>query len=138
MAKTTSEQPRGIRNHNPGNIRHGDKWNGLAPEQADTSFCTFIDPQHGIRAMGKILLNYERRYGLNTVAGIINRWAPPVENNTDSYAAHVAHQLGVDPDEAINVGEHLEELVSAITLHENGVNPYDPEVIMEGCHLARV
>ncbi|SHJ72123.1 structural protein (plasmid) [Halodesulfovibrio aestuarii] len=132
-----SKEPRGLRNNNPGNIRKGTQWNGLATEQTDPSFCTFVDPQHGIRAMGKILLTYERKYELNTVAGIIDRWAPPVENDTNAYAGHVAERLGVDPDEAINVADHLEELVSSITLHENGVNPYDPEVIMEGCQLAR-
>ena len=132
-----SKAPRGIRNHNPGNIRHGADWVGLAEDQLDDAFCTFVDPQHGVRAMGKILINYERRHGLNTVAGIINRWAPPVENDTGAYAAHVADRLGVGVDEHINVPEHLEDLVAAIIHHENGVNPYDPEVIMEGCHMAR-
>jgi len=137
MSNTTATQPRGIRNNNPGNIRHGSKWNGLTEEQPDISFCTFVDPQHGIRAMGKILLTYERRYELKTVASIINRWAPPVENDTGAYAAHVAERLGVDPEENINVSEHLEELVTSIIKHENGQQPYDAEVIMEGCAMAR-
>ena len=33
--------PRGIRNNNPGNIRHSDQWKGLTPEQPDPDFCTF-------------------------------------------------------------------------------------------------
>ena len=137
MASITEKQPRGIRNNNPGNIRKGTAWDGLAVDQPDRSFCTFENPEHGIRAMGKILLTYERKHGLNTVAGIINRWAPPVENNTDSYADHVAERLGVDPEEGITVADHLEELVTSIIKHENGVQPYDSEVIMEGCSMAR-
>lgn len=129
--------PRGIRNNNPGNIRHGADWNGLTEDQPDDAFCTFVDPQHGIRAMGKILLTYERKHGINTVAGIVNRWAPPVENNTGAYVKHVAERLGVGADDVIRVADHLEDLVAVITVHENGVNPYDPEVIMEGCQLAR-
>ena len=39
--------PRGIRNHNPGNIRHGDKWQGLSAEQTDSSFCVFDAPEYG-------------------------------------------------------------------------------------------
>lgn len=133
-----TSMPRGIRNNNPGNIRHGDNWKGLADEQLDDAFATFVDVQHGIRAIGKILLTYERKYGLNTVAGIIDRWAPPSENDTASYIEHVAKRLGVDPHAPINVSEHLEDLITAIILHENGMNPYDPEVIMEGSHMARV
>ena len=68
---------------------------------------------------------------------MVKEMGKPVQNDTNADAGHVAERLGVDPDEAINVADHLEELVSSITLHENGVNPYDPEVIMEGCQLAR-
>ncbi|SIN72797.1 structural protein [Halodesulfovibrio marinisediminis] len=130
--------PRGIRNNNPGNIRHGEDWKGLAEDQPDDAFCTFVDPQYGIRAMGRVLLNYQRRHGINTVEGIVNRWAPPVENDTGAYVAHVAQRLGVNAEEPIVVTEHLEDLVTALIVHENGVNPYDVEVIMEGCQMARV
>jgi hypothetical protein len=88
--------------------------------------------------MGRTLLTYERKHGINTVEGIVNRWAPPVENDTDSYVEHVAQRVGVGVDEVIRVADHLEDLVAVIIVHENGVNPYDPEVIMEGCQLARV
>lgn len=59
--------PRGIRNNNPGNIRHSDQWKGLTPEQPDPDFCTFSTPEYGIRAMGVILLNYQRKHGLKTI-----------------------------------------------------------------------
>ena len=133
-----TKAPRGIRNNNPGNIRHGEDWKGLAADQLDDEFCTFVDAQHGIRAMGRTLLTYERKHGINTVKKIINRWAPPVENDTGAYVKHVAQRVGVNADEVIRVADHLEDLVAVIIRHENGVNPYDPEVIMEGCQLARV
>lgn len=129
--------PRGIRNNNPGNIRHGDSWQGLAPQQPDSAFCTFIAPEYGIRAMGKILLNYERRYGLNTVRGIISRWAPAVENNTEAYVQHVATTLGVAPDEPFDVAGRLTVLVTAIIRHENGMNPYDAATVARGVDMAR-
>lgn len=129
--------PRGIRNHNPGNIRHGDKWQGLAAEQPDSAFCTFTAPEYGIRAMGRILRNYRRKYGLNTVRGIINRWAPPVENDTAAYVNHVAQALGVGPDEAFDVDAALVPLVTVIIQHENGMCPYDNATIERGVALAR-
>lgn len=128
--------PRGIRNNNPGNIRHGINWDGLSEEQPDKSFCTFERPEYGIRAMAKILLTYERKYGLDTVAGIINRWAPPVENNTTAYVDHVAAQCGVDPHERIVVASYLDKLCLAIIAHENGQQPYTYETIQHGLDMA--
>lgn len=132
--------PRGIRNHNPGNIRHGDKWPGLSVEQTDSSFCVFDAPEYGIRALAKILLNYERKYGLNTVRKIINRYAPEVENDTVSYVASVAGQLGVTADEVIDISDMavMLVLVKAIIRHENGCQPYDNEVLIKGIRMAGV
>ncbi|WP_027721209.1 hypothetical protein [Maridesulfovibrio zosterae] len=129
-------RPRGIRNNNPGNIRHGEKWDGLTEVQPDHSFCTFVSPEYGIRAMGKILLTYQHRYNLDTVAKIINRWAPPVENNTSAYAVHVAEVLDMDPDERISVHSNLQGLVLAIIQHENGQQPYDIVTVQRGVAMA--
>jgi len=38
--------PRGIRNHNPGNIEKGDPWQGLAADQSgDPRFAVFAAPE---------------------------------------------------------------------------------------------
>ncbi|MCE1635766.1 structural protein, partial [Enterobacter hormaechei] len=91
---------RGIRNNNPGNIRWGDDWQGLMPasQRTDKSFCQFVGPEYGLRAMIKILHNYNRKYGLKTVKEIISRWAPTNENNTDAYINHVCKCPGVTCD----------------------------------------
>jgi len=129
--------PRGIRNNNPGNIRHGSAWRGLSKDQTDDSFCVFDDPVMGLRALGKVLINYERLHGFNTVNGIINRYAPPVENDTNSYAEHVANKLGVGLDEEIDVSVYLDDLMSAIVKHENGQQPYTAAQIAHAANLAR-
>lgn len=126
---------RGLRNNNPGNIRKGDNWQGMAGKQPDRSFITFKSPEWGIRAMGKVLINYEKRYGINTVAGIIDRWAPPVENDTTSYIRAVAASIGVKPDEQINVRAHLLPLSKAIIHHENGIQPYSDALLNQGLAL---
>lgn len=134
MARTPS---RGVRNNNPGNIRHSkDTWRGLAPVQTDSAFFVFLEPKYGVRALGKILLTYQRKYGLNTVRGLIDRWAPPVENDTNSYVAAVAKALIIAPDTAISVQTRLAALATAIIHHENGYNPYTPAEIAEWVTLA--
>jgi hypothetical protein len=115
--------PRGIRNNNPGNIRHSPaKWQGMSLEQPDKAFVKFDEPFSGIRALAKLLLNYQRKHGLSTPREIINRWAPPKENNTNAYVNAVAHAQGVHPDTRLNLKDPitLKILVQSIILHENG------------------
>lgn len=131
---------RGIRNNNPGNIRKGEKWKGLSEHQTDSSFCIFVSPEYGIRALVKILLAYYKKYKLNTVKKIISRYAPPSENETESYIKSVANQLGVASDEEIDLSSVavLAVLLRAIIRHENGEQPYSDEQILKGIHLAGV
>lgn len=132
--------PRGIRNHNPGNIdRTGDKWQGMAADQSsDKRFVVFVAPHWGIRALAKVLLSYQRKHGLKTIRGIIDRWAPPVENNTDAYVDQVAKACGVEPDDTIDIHNKavMRELVTSIIKHENGKQPYGAAVIELGLDLA--
>lgn len=53
--------PRGIRNNNPGNIRHGANWLGLNPNgrNIDSAFCVFESPFFGIRALAKAVVRME-------------------------------------------------------------------------------
>lgn len=131
---------RGIRNNNPGNIRWGDDWKGLAPtaQRTDKSFCQFTSPEYGIRAMIIILRNYQRKYGLNTVSDIIKRWAPPNENNTQAYINSVAQATGVTPEQRIDTSDNrfMVKLLQAIIKHENGEQPYSFDVFVQAINLA--
>ncbi|EAB2832862.1 structural protein [Salmonella enterica subsp. enterica] len=135
-----TNSPRGIRNNNPGNIRWGDDWKGLVPKEqrTDKSFCQFIKPEYGIRAMIVILRNYQRKHGLNTISGIINRWAPTNENNTQTYIDSVAKSTGVTPDQFIHTDDSrfMMKLLQAIIRHENGVQPYGFDVFVRATELA--
>ncbi|MBE0507783.1 MAG: structural protein [Marinospirillum sp.] len=135
----STKKPRGIRNNNPGNIKHdGTQWQGLDNPASDGVFNRFISPEYGIRAVARILNTYQTRHGLNTVRGIINRYAPPVENQTDSYVMHVSGVLGVGADYPINVNDHMMQLIKVIILHENGQQPYSDAVISKGIEMAGV
>lgn len=128
--------PRGIRNNNPGNIRHGDSWQGLALNQSDSDFCVFTSPEYGIRAMARIIINYRKRHGISTIHGIISRWAPPSENNTEAYIRAVSDACHVQPTDVIDVKEYLPDIISAIIKHENGVQPYNATTLQRGITMA--
>lgn len=136
---------RGIRNNNPGNIdlRPEDKWLGMAgleqpPAKGRARFIEFEDSRFGIRASARLIRNYEKKYGLNTVAGIIGRWAPPNENRTDLYIEHVCNGIQAGPDDVLNLDDRnlLRDLLRAIFVKENGSCPYSDEEILEGVDMA--
>ena len=122
--------PRGIRNHNPLNIRRSkDQWKGMAEVQTDraltdgrlcsgsadskqASVCTRYDAEFvqfkslefGWRAAFYLLTRtYYHKYRLYTIRGIISRWAPSSENDTKAYIANVSRLTGIDPDEPIGI-----------------------------------
>ncbi len=124
-----SDLTRGERNRNPGNLRHGVPWLGLAVGQTDPAFCQFIDSLHGIRALALNLLNYQRLHGLGTLQDIVARWAPPSENDTAAYVAGCARDMGVDPYTSLVLTDAptLQSLTRAIIHHENGRVLYSDE-----------
>jgi len=130
------QPPRGIRNNNPGNIRQsGTKWEGMSAAQTDSEFVQFVSPQYGIRAMAVILKNYRDRYGLNTVGEIINRWAPPHENDTAAYIETVARLSGLGNAQPVTTREYP-RLIAAMIEVENGDNPFSDAQIAQGVMLA--
>jgi hypothetical protein len=136
---------RGYRNRNPGNIdwNERNKWQGQVGRETTGNpprFAVFESHEYGIRALAVLLITYQDRHGLRTIAGIINRWAPGSENDTAAYIAHVARLTGRDPHERLDLHRHedLKPLVTAIITHELGGNPYDERTIEEGLRLAGV
>ncbi|HRP76907.1 MAG TPA: hypothetical protein PKZ27_14995 [Rhodocyclaceae bacterium] len=125
--------PRGVRSNNPGNIeRNADRWIGMSADQsADPRFVVFDSPDYGLRALMRLLINYQERHGLRTIREIINRWAPPVgrdqndreyTQNTTGYIDHVSRLTGYDPDESLDLLDRdvITSLAMAIVRHENG------------------
>lgn len=125
---------RGIRNNNPGNIdfQEGVNWQGQTG--TDGRFAIFKTPEDGIRAMGKLLVNYQKFYGLTTLPEIIGRYAPKSENDTNAYVNHVAKSIGVQPGDKIDLTNKavLTKMVEAMIKMENGTVPYSSEQIATG------
>ncbi len=135
---TSGPAPRGIRNNNPGNVMKTDRpWQGEVLGN-DPRYASFETPEAGIRAMVKTLTTYGEKYGLNTVQGIVARWAPATENDTGSYIRTVAAQLGVKPDQPLDLKNRatMSGLVQAIIKHENGQQPYTEQQIARGVAAA--
>ena len=141
METTTnnSKMPRGYRNNNPLNIRiSSDKWQGEIQPNTDGVFEQFETMAHGYRAAYIIIRNYIRKYGLNTVAGIITRWAPNNENNTTGYISSVCAQTGFIPGTIIdpNDASQMQDLVAAMSVVENGsLYPVPYNALIEGWNL---
>lgn len=134
--------PRGIRNNNPGNIKELPNdvtlWKGERATDDDPVMEEFETPEYGIRAIARIIHSYYTHYHINTIRGIIDRWAPPVENDTKAYIDHVSSKCGVGADQVIDPRalDIIVPLIEAIILHENGQQPYDRETILAGVKLA--
>jgi hypothetical protein len=120
-------QPLGIRNNNPLNMREtGIPWDNKTGENG--GFTTFSKPWDGIRAAANDIKN-KMLDGLNTVELIVSKWAPPSENNTQSYIESVAGRVGMAPGEPILYFAQFAGIVEAMIIHENGQQPYDKQVI---------
>lgn len=129
---------RGIRNKNPGNIRHDTDgycdWQHVECNDAtreDKSFCTFDSMVYGIRALIKTLITYTTKRGCKSVYDIIHRWAPTNENNTQAYINSVCKRVGVEPREELDFKADPTlylDIAKAIAFHENG---NDAELITE-------
>ncbi|MBW7715620.1 hypothetical protein K1J35_23680 [Enterobacter kobei] len=134
----SGDSARGIRNNNPGNLEFSktNPWVGQTGD--DGRFAKFETPEHGIRALGRNLLSYQRQ-GIDTISDIINRWAPPSDNNnTDAYIQAVCAQLGVTADQQLDASnpDTLKALCAAIIQHENGSQPYSDQQLATGVSAA--
>lgn len=107
-----------IRNNNPGNIRtSADKW--LGKTGADSrGFVIFDTLPHGYRALFKLLQGYMAK-GFDTIDKVINRWAPPSENDTEVYIKNVVKRTGIPRYQKLTRSD-LYTLGLAISVQEHG------------------
>lgn len=101
--------PAPIRTNNPGALMPGGK------------LAEFGSMEEGLSALDKNLKGYKKR-GINTLEGVISTWAPPNENDTKAYIAHVARVTGLDPKQAIDLDSPLvrQQLAAGIVQMESG------------------
>lgn len=131
--------PRGMRNNNPGNIRISKtNWKGKLSDQErkDRSFEQFSKYWYGVRSLIVLLSTYYFKYDLKTIEKIINRFAPPVENQTESYVQLVCKGTGFKARQIfIWERENVKLLVREIARHENGRDPLISDNLFALCWL---
>lgn len=134
---------RSIRNNNPGNIdRTRTQWEGMSQDQTDPRFVTFETPEMGVRAMARTLNTYNTRYNLNTIEGMVSRWAPPNENDTEGYINFVSEKTGIPRNRVVTLQENPEDMKKVITAMiemeggQESANYFNSRIVDRGVNLA--
>lgn len=128
---------RGARNNNPGNLEfHGQA--GATREAGSGRFAKFGSMAQGVAALGRQLQLYGSR-GVNTLRGIISRYAPGHENDTASYIRTVSRMTGFGADQQLNLNDAgtLGLLIRGISTVENGSNIVGREDMLSGLKQLR-
>jgi hypothetical protein len=121
--------PIGIRNNNPGNLFAGGGFDGES--EGEGGFAAYPTPVAGGQALIKNLVAYNAKHGLDTVEGIVNRWAPATDprNDVPAYVNAVSGAMGVQPDTQLNMQDPgtLAKLATAISQHEGNGGVYSAD-----------
>jgi hypothetical protein len=75
----------------------------LRPVGQSTGFQQPASYEEGIRAMDKNLEVYGTKHKINTLRGVISRYAPASENDTEGYIKFIAQRTGLDPNQEIDL-----------------------------------
>jgi hypothetical protein len=112
------------------------RYKGEKAQSSDESFRQFESIEWGYRAMFVLLHTYAIKHRCNTLRKIINRYAPPIENHTESYLRRVAYATHLSADEKIvsTDAATMTAVVAAMSEVENGVQP-DMNDIWRGWEL---
>ena len=121
--------PLGLRQFNPGNIRPGAGF--LGETGVGGGYAQFESPEYGLRALSRLLGTYGQKRGVNTLRGLVSRYAPKSDNpeSFENYIKYMSDKLGVDPDEEIDLAGRRAELIPAIVGFEQGQQPFSEDQI---------
>jgi hypothetical protein len=112
--KTTTKKSSGVNDYNLGNIR---------PAGSSTGFVQSKSLEQGIKDIDENLKAYGEKHGINTLRGVISRWSPPSENDTESLIKAASQKTGLKPDEKIDLSNPvIRHIISGpIILQEKGI-----------------
>lgn len=125
----------GIRNNNPLNIRYNSRNNWVGQVGENKGFCVFSSMAYGFRASYKLITSYISK-GYNTIEKIVNRWAPPTENDTETYIRFISYETIIDRNHVLtdcNIHDYWTKLIiiramakmeSGLDIDEQTINLY--------------
>lgn len=87
-----------FRNNNPGNLEYRQRTIEYGATGTDGRFAIFPDYTTGFNALKQLIIDV---YINNTLTEMINKYAPPTENDTKSYIKNLAKILKVKPTDKI-------------------------------------
>ncbi len=126
--------------NNPFNIRFNKRNNWLGQIGQKRGFCEFDSINHGVRAAFVLIKGYIER-DIDTPRKIINRFAPPKENDTIAYLDFVCLKctLGVsrlEPDKQVSNYDDLFFLLKRMAWFESHTKLSEND-IMEYCKFSK-
>lgn len=98
----------GIRLNNPGNVRYNPRETWLGQIGHEGGFIRFDSPQNGVRACARTFNTYfnTEAYKINTIRGMITRYAPPEDgNDTEGYIRFVSELTKIPADKPIRFSD---------------------------------
>ena len=109
--------------NNPGNIRNSPTtYVGEITPSRHKSFKTFENMFFGYRAMFRLLNTYIIQHKIETLEKMIERYAPPFENQTDKYIDFVSTRSGIGKNEILYPNDkRLIPIVYQMAIMENGI-----------------
>ena len=119
--------PRGIVNKNPGNLRGG--WRSMVPTEHKDGFAVFKTYPEGLANLLRLIDSYYTSFKLHTAFAFLAKYAPPTENDLESYMRGALEQAGWggnDPklfDLRLDLPENRLKWAKAIVVIENGHPP---------------
>lgn len=134
-----NDVPKGIRNNNPGNLRapviHSP---GAVVVNGFARFRTLADGLDNLAHLAHVYYNVHR---VHTVEAFIDRYAPPIENETSSYIAEICHWLRIPRERAgsqdmrLDLSWRMLDLMRGIIHVENGPPPGRHSIGGEWCGM---
>jgi hypothetical protein len=115
-----------LSNNNPGNIRYNPDFKGCVGEER--GFCKFAKVSFGYRAILVVLHTYFDKYKLDTIRGIISRYCPPIECDTEAYIKLLTSESGFSATQKLEK-QDLVKLIPGIAKQENSIDISLEEVI---------
>ena len=116
-----------------------ERWNRTSPPSGESEGASSFCKHYGILFVHVTSSGFRVLYDCMTLRQYIQRWAPPIENNTDAYVSSVARTAGVNPDALLpspRKGRAVwVKIVAGMHLVENGMMPVVSR-IEEGWELA--
>ena len=96
-------QPKTSPQANPASSTNQYNVGNLRPAGSSTGFQQPASYEEGIKNMDTQLNIYGTKHKINTLRGVISRYAPSSENDTENYINFVSQRTGLKPDQPIDL-----------------------------------